>query len=138
MHPSCFEIFSYLSTWNSFVESIISHEMHCQLCWIVASMVLLDSKNIADAIVCAYKEFSGICRSKTSYLIQRRHYSLLVGISPSDKQRVSTRARLAARCHCMTTLLRRYQLDYNAPCSGRFTKAYFSAQICFESAKAKA
>ena len=25
--------------------------MHCQLCWIVASMVLLDSKNIADAIV---------------------------------------------------------------------------------------
>ena len=41
---NCFEIFSYLSTWNSFVESIISHEMHCQLCWIVASMVLLDSK----------------------------------------------------------------------------------------------
>ena len=30
--------------------------MHCQLCWIVASMVLLDSKNIADAIVCACKE----------------------------------------------------------------------------------
>ena len=56
MHPSCFEIFSYLSTWNSFVESIISHEMHCQLCWIVASMALLDSKNIADAIVCACKE----------------------------------------------------------------------------------
>ena len=55
-HPSCFDIFSYLSTWNYFVESIISHEMHCQLCWIVASMVLLDSKNIADAIVCAYKE----------------------------------------------------------------------------------
>ena len=27
--------------------------MHCQLCWIVASMVFLDSKNIADAIVCA-------------------------------------------------------------------------------------
>ena len=53
MHPSCFEIFSYLLTWNSFVESIISHEMHCQLCWIVASTVLLDSKNIADAIVCA-------------------------------------------------------------------------------------
>ena len=46
--------------------------MHCQLCWIVASMVLLDSKNIADAMVCACKEFCGICRSKTSYLIQRR------------------------------------------------------------------
>ena len=30
--------------------------MHCQLCWIVASMVLLDSKNIADARVCACKE----------------------------------------------------------------------------------
>ena len=30
--------------------------MHCQLCWIVASMVLLDSKNIADAIVCDCKE----------------------------------------------------------------------------------
>ena len=56
MHPSCFEIFSYLSTWNSFVESIISNEMHCQICWIVASMVLLDSKNIAYAIVCACKE----------------------------------------------------------------------------------
>ena len=62
---------------NSFVESIISHEIHCQLCWIVASMVLLDSKNIADAIVCA------------------------------------------ARCHCTRTLLRRYQLDYNVPCSGK-------------------
>ena len=64
------------------------------------------------------KSYCGICRSKTSYLIQRRHYSLLVGISPSDKQRVSTRERLAARWHCMTTLLRRYQLDYNVPCSG--------------------
>ena len=30
--------------------------MHCQLCFIVASMVLLDSKNIADDIVCACKE----------------------------------------------------------------------------------
>ena len=30
--------------------------MHCQLCWIVANMVLLDSKNIADAIVCVCKE----------------------------------------------------------------------------------
>ena len=29
--------------------------MHCQLCWIVASMVLIDSKTIADAIVCARK-----------------------------------------------------------------------------------
>ena len=29
--------------------------MDCQLCWIVASMVLLDSKNVADAIVCACK-----------------------------------------------------------------------------------
>ena len=54
--PKCFEMFSYLVTWNYFVESIISHEMHCQLCWIVASMVLLDSNNIADAIVCACKE----------------------------------------------------------------------------------
>ena len=27
--------------------------MHCHLYWIVASMVVLDSKNIADAIVCA-------------------------------------------------------------------------------------
>ena len=66
------------------------------------------------------KSYCGICRSKTSYLIQRRHYSLLVGISPSDKQRVSTREKLAARWHCMTTLLRRYQLDYNVPCSGSF------------------
>ena len=57
-----------------FVESIISHEMHCQLCWIVARMVLLDSKNIADAIVCVcVKSYCGICLSKTSYLIQRRH-----------------------------------------------------------------
>ncbi len=48
--------------------------MHCQLCWIVASMVLLDSKNVADAIVCACKELVRILfRSKTSYLIQRRH-----------------------------------------------------------------
>ena len=39
-----------------FVESIIDHGMHCQLCWIVASMVHLDSKTIADAIVCACKE----------------------------------------------------------------------------------
>ena len=30
--------------------------MDCQLCWIVASIALLDSKNVADAIVCAYKE----------------------------------------------------------------------------------
>ena len=30
--------------------------MHCQLCWIVASMVLLDSKHIADAIVCTCKQ----------------------------------------------------------------------------------
>ena len=29
--------------------------MHCQLCWIVASMVLLDLKNIADAIVVRVK-----------------------------------------------------------------------------------
>ena len=41
-NPSCFEIVSYLSTWNYFVEPIISHEMDCQVCWIVASMVLLD------------------------------------------------------------------------------------------------
>ena len=30
--------------------------MHCHLCWIVAGMVLLDSKNVADAIVCECKE----------------------------------------------------------------------------------
>ena len=30
--------------------------MDCQLWWIVASMVLIDSKNVADAIVCACKE----------------------------------------------------------------------------------
>ena len=56
MHSSCFEIFSHLLTWNYFVGSILSHEMHYELCWIVASIVLLDSKNIADAIVCACKE----------------------------------------------------------------------------------
>ena len=27
--------------------------MHCQLCWTIASMVVLDSKSIADAMVCA-------------------------------------------------------------------------------------
>ena len=36
-------------------------------------MVLLDSKNVADAIVCGVKSYYGICLSKTSYLIQRRH-----------------------------------------------------------------
>ena len=32
---------------------------------------------------------------------------------------MSTRARLTARCHCTMTLVRRYRLDYNVPCSGR-------------------
>ena len=46
----------YPVTWNSFVEPIYSHEMHCQLRWIVASMMVLDSKSIADAMVCACRK----------------------------------------------------------------------------------
>ena len=34
---------------------------------------------------------------------------------------MSTLARLTPRCHCMMTLLRQYQLDYNVPCSGRLS-----------------
>ena len=30
--------------------------MHCQLRWTVASMVVLDSKSIADAMVCACRK----------------------------------------------------------------------------------
>ena len=30
--------------------------MHCQLPWTVASMVVLDSKSIADAMVCACRK----------------------------------------------------------------------------------
>ena len=46
----------YPITWNSFVEPISSHEIHCQLRWTVASMVVLDSKSIADAMVCACRK----------------------------------------------------------------------------------
>ena len=54
--------------------------MHCQLCWTVASMVVLDSKSIADAMVCAcrklLRDLSGV-----KPLIYR---GLLVGTSPND------------------------------------------------------
>ena len=44
---------------------------------------------------------------------------------------MSTRARLTARCHCTMTLLRRYQLDYNVSCSGRFiVMALRSTSLC--------
>ena len=59
-----------------------------------------------------------ICRSETSYLIQR----ILVGACPRDKWRVSTRARLSARYHHTMTLVRRYRLDYSILCSSRYTE----------------
>ena len=65
------------------------------------------------------KSYCGICRSKTSYLIQRRHIACSLTRVTSSVCQLSTRARLTARCHWTTTLLRRYQLDYNVPCSGR-------------------
>ena len=41
-----------------------SHEMHCQLCWTVASIVVLDSNRITDAMVCAcmklLRDLSGV------------------------------------------------------------------------------
>ena len=47
--------------------------MRCQLCWTVASMVVLESKSIADAMVCAcrklLRDLSGV--KPRTYLIQR-------------------------------------------------------------------
>ena len=55
--------------------------MHCQLRWTVASMMVLDSKSIADAMVCAcrklLRDLSGV---KPPIL-----YSLFIGTSPSDQ-----------------------------------------------------
>ena len=39
-----------------FCRTSIKHEMHCQLPWTVASMVVLGSKSIADAMVCACRK----------------------------------------------------------------------------------
>ena len=75
--------------------------MHCQLRWIVASMMVLDSKGIADAMVCASRTLlRDLSRVNPPIL-----YSLFIGTGASDKYRVSTRAWLTARCLCTMTLV---------------------------------
>ena len=39
-----------------FCRTNIKHEMHCQLRWTVASMMVLDLKCIADDMVCACRK----------------------------------------------------------------------------------
>ena len=75
--------------------------MHFQLRWIVASMVVLDSKSIADAMVCA----SGKLMRDLSGVNPPILYSLFIGTGASDTYRVSTRAWLTARCLCTMTLV---------------------------------
>ena len=77
--------------------------MHCQLRWTVASMVVLDSKSIADAMVCAcrklLRDLSGVkhrisafslapARSTSSVCIR------VLGLSLYDDTRTTISARL--------------------------------------------
>ena len=57
--------------------------MQCHLRWTVASVVVLDSNSIADAIVCACTK---LFRDLWEYgLIHTVYKGILVGASPNDK-----------------------------------------------------
>ena len=55
--------------------------MHCQVRWTVASMVVLDSKSIADAMVCACRELLRDLSGVRPPIL----YSLLIDTGASDK-----------------------------------------------------
>ena len=82
MHPSCFEIFSYLSTWNSFVESIISHKMHCQLRWVYTFDAVKRFDTLSYASQMRIKAFCGVSV-----------YTFHAGISARQRARESVARR---------------------------------------------
>ena len=58
--------------------------MHCQLRWTVASMVVLDSKSIADAMVCACRKLLRDL-SVVKLLSYTAYRGRFIGTGASDK-----------------------------------------------------
>ena len=59
--------------------------MHCQLCWTVSSMVVLDSKSIADAMVCACRKLLLDLSGVKPLILYSVPTPALVGTSQIDK-----------------------------------------------------
>ena len=61
--------------------------MYCQLCWTVASIVVVDSKSITDAMACASRKLLRDLSEKNLIILSytARIGGLLVGANPIDK-----------------------------------------------------